>query len=69
MAIRLMVLNDEETCTNVEGCAVVEFENDRDADDFADFGTNEFELQNTGLTAEVPIMKAVRRPVVHGRFV
>lgn len=61
MAIRLMVLNDEETCTNVEGCAVVEFEDDEQADAFAELGPSAFELQNTGFTAEVPIVKAIRR--------
>lgn len=61
MTIRLMVLNDEETCTSVEGCAVVEFENDTEADNFAEVGPDAFDLRSTGLTAEVPILKAVRK--------
>lgn len=59
MSIRLMVLNDESTCTGIEGCAVVEFDTEDDADAFADYGTDQFDLISTGLTAEVPVVKAV----------
>lgn len=61
MTIRLMVLNDEETCTSIEGCAVVEFENDDEADAFADFGPSDFVLRPTGLSTEVPIYKAMKK--------
>lgn len=58
---RMMVLNDGETCTDMEGSFVVDFDNDDDANEFADFGNSRFILQATTETVEVPVFKAVRR--------
>lgn len=61
MSIRMMVLNDKETCTSFEGCAVVEFDNDEDSDLFAEQGRTPFDMLYTGLTTEVPVLKAKRK--------
>lgn len=59
--IRMMVLNDGETCTEIDGTFVVDFDSDEDANEFADYGNSRFNLQATTDTAEVPVYKAIRR--------
>ena len=60
-AVQMLVLNDEETCTEVEGSFAVQFENDEDAQEFAESGMNRFHLSRTTETITVPLYKAVRK--------
>lgn len=55
--VRMMVLDDEETCSLLEGSFVAEFDNEEDAQDFAD-GTI-ISFVKTDKTVEVPVYKAV----------
>lgn len=59
--VQMLVLNDEETCTAVEGSFAVQFENHEDAQDFSDYGMNRFHLHSTGETITVPLYTAVRK--------
>lgn len=59
--IQLLVLNDEETCTEIDGCFAVDFDNEEDAVEFADTGMSRFHLSRTTETVSVPLYKAVRK--------
>lgn len=61
MAVRMMVLEDDETCGGLEGSTVIEFDNEMDADHFADYGSDDFELVDTTEMVSVPVVKAMRK--------
>lgn len=59
--VQMLVLNDEETCTEVEGSFAIEFDNTEDAQEFSETGYNKFHLSRTDETVTVPLYKAVRK--------
>lgn len=61
MTVQLLVLNDEETCTSVDGSFAIQFDSTEDAEAFADYGMNGFHLHRTDETITVPLYSAVRK--------
>lgn len=51
-----MVLEDGETCAIAEGSKIVEFDNNQQADAFAD--GYDFDLEETNEAVEIPVYRA-----------